>query len=132
MKRPVFGGEWRAVGKLPRVTGWIAVVNLDPEAESFLRIDLTKAMQGATTGAVDHPLGATGLWAEIVGFGESAVSTHTTAKENGLDQVFPKGVQAAGLLRLISLETDRSGQGENEAIGLEGRIMDLLVDLKAS
>lgn len=108
------------------------MVNLDPEAESFLRIDLTKAMQGATTGAVDHPLGATGLWAEIVGFGESAVSTHTTAKENGLDQVFPKGVQAAGLLRLISLETDRSGQGENEAIGLEGRIMDLLVDLKAS
>ncbi len=112
------------------MVGRIAVVHLDPEAESFLGIDLTETMQGTAAGAVDHPLGATGLRAEIAGFGQGAVSAHATAKEKGLDQVFTKGVQATGLLILISLETDCSGQGENEALWFEGGVVDLLVDAK--
>ena len=130
LQRPVFRGEGLAVGKLPWVTGWIAVVNLDPEAESFLGIDLTETMQGTAAGTVDHPLGAARLRAVIAGFSQGAVSAHATAEENGLDQVFTKGVQATGLLILISLETDCSGQGENEALWFEGGVVDLLVDAK--
>ena len=92
LKRPVFGGERWAVGKLSRMAGWIAVVHLDPEAESFMGIDLTKTMQGAAAGTVDHPLGTARLRAKIIGFGQGAVSAHATAKEKGFNQVFTKGV----------------------------------------
>lgn len=132
LKRPVFGGEGRAVGEFLWVIGWIAVVNFDPKAESFLGIDLTKSMQGTAAGTVDHPLGAARLWTEIVGFGQGAVAAHATAKEKGFNQVFTKGVQAAALFSLISLETDCSGQGENKALLLEGGIMDSPVDPKKS
>lgn len=112
------------------MAGWVAVVHLDPEAESFLGVDLTETMQGTAAGTVDHLLGATGLRAEIAGFGQGAVSAHATAKEHGLEQVFAKGEQSAGLLVVISLETDGSGQGKNNPFGLEGGIVDLLIDAK--
>ena len=110
--------------------GWVALVNPDPEAESFQGIDLTETMQGTAAGAVDHPFGAAGLRAEIAGFGQGAVSAHITAKEDGFDQVLTKGVQAAGLLIPVSPETDRPGQREQEAIRCESGIMDILVDTK--
>ena len=130
LKRPVFRGERRAVGKLCYMAGWVAVVDLDPETEPFPGIDLTETMQGTAAGAVDHLFGATGLRAEIAGFGQGAVPAHAAAKEHGLEQVFTKGIQAAGLLIQINLETDCSGQGKNEALWCEYGVVDLPVDTK--
>lgn len=119
------------MGKIPYLTAWVAVVNSDPEAESLLGINLAESMQGAAAGTVDHPLGAAGLRAEITGFGQGTVPAHATAKEERLDEMFTKGVEAAGLIVLVGPDTDCSGQGKNEPLRLECGVVNLPIDAKA-
>ena len=107
------------------------MVNLDPETRSFFGVDLTETVRGTAAGAVDHFFWAAGLWAEIAGLVQGAVPAHATAKKKGLDQLFTKGVQAAGLPALVGAETDCPGQGKNESPLLEYGVVDMSVDTKA-
>lgn len=108
----------------------VAVVHPDPEAEALPGIDLTEAIQGTAAGAVDHFFGTAGLRAKIAGLGQGAVSTHAAVEEDGLEQVFAKGEQTAGLLVSVSPEADDPSQGKKGAVRLERAIVDLLVDAK--
>ena len=117
-----------APGFLP---GRVAVVDLDPEADSFFGVDLTETVQGAAAGAVDHFFRAAGLRAEIAGLVQGAVPAHATAKKKGLDQLFAKGEQAAGCSALVGTETDRPGQGKDQSLRLEYGVVDMSVDTKA-
>ena len=115
---------------VPCLPGWITVVDLDPEAGSFFGVDLTETVQGTAAGAVDHFFRAAGLRAEIAGLVQGTVPAHATAKKKGLDQLFPKGVQAAGSPALVGAETDCPGQGKDESLRLEYGVVDLLIDQK--